>query len=398
MAINTKDKYYTPQWLVKYQIKKTLEIIGRDNITDVIEPSAGDGAYIKELDKEFDDVSYYDLYPEHEKIKKQDFLKLRTSYKKGRLMIGNPPFGIGSHLWKGFCRKSSEMADYVSFIGPSSQYKTNYYFRQGVLIYSELLDGVEYIGSEKENGTNTKVNTCLNIYRVDDKVSVDWREEKIKQQVKFGRVFHNDDKHYDHYLFNATNGPDWGSVIKRDDYVIKFGVTILDKTIEDKMMVFLNNFHKYRDEVKCLTAGPPFISNGFFYEKLKIFLYPTRDEMIEKDLEIKNIYLKDKPAGDYYIRFGKLHKHLNPNQHDKAVEITILNDDMRDKVDELMLKIDDIIPTYPGVVVRSGGLITVYSKKIKDIIKEYLYSEDFYYEGPPQSENVIRKIYSKELF
>lgn len=32
------DKYYTPKDLAKYLINKTIEIIGTNNITDIIEP------------------------------------------------------------------------------------------------------------------------------------------------------------------------------------------------------------------------------------------------------------------------------------------------------------------------------------------------------------------------
>lgn len=56
------DKYYTPKDLAKYLINKTIEIIGTNNITDIIEPSAGNGAsngyYSEEVDfhKEFTDL------------------------------------------------------------------------------------------------------------------------------------------------------------------------------------------------------------------------------------------------------------------------------------------------------------------------------------------------------
>ena len=53
MAVNTKDKYYTPEWLVKHTVKKAVEIIGKENITDIIEPSAGDGAFIDATEKYF---------------------------------------------------------------------------------------------------------------------------------------------------------------------------------------------------------------------------------------------------------------------------------------------------------------------------------------------------------
>jgi len=70
MAVNTKDKYYTPDWLVEHTIKKAIEIIGKENIREIVEPSAGDGAFIESLKKAFPDLKqrYYDLYPEHPEV------------------------------------------------------------------------------------------------------------------------------------------------------------------------------------------------------------------------------------------------------------------------------------------------------------------------------------------
>lgn len=35
------DKYYTPKELAKRLINKTFDVIGKDNISEIIEPSAG---------------------------------------------------------------------------------------------------------------------------------------------------------------------------------------------------------------------------------------------------------------------------------------------------------------------------------------------------------------------
>ena len=188
MAVDTKDKYYTPEWLVKHTVKKAVEIIGKENITDIIEPSAGDGAFIEELDKLAKElgvnVGYYDLYPSHPRIIKMDYKKLIKSYKKGRLIIGNPPFGTSSSLWKAFCKKSAKIGDFIAFVSPASQYKSNYYFKEGELIYSELLNDVEYRGDEEYGGKAQKVRTCLNIYKVYDREEEeDWKIARLEQDV-----------------------------------------------------------------------------------------------------------------------------------------------------------------------------------------------------------------------
>lgn len=82
------DKFYT---------KKEVAIHCRDflsnyiniNNENFVEPSAGDGAFI-DL---FPNLIACDLFPENEKIIKQDFLKLDTSPHQDAVVIGNPPFG-----------------------------------------------------------------------------------------------------------------------------------------------------------------------------------------------------------------------------------------------------------------------------------------------------------------
>lgn len=150
MKINL-DKYYTPVELADKLIQLTFNIIGVDNISEIIEPSAGNGSFSDALN-----CIAYDIEPEKDYIIKQDFLKLELEYKEKRLIIGNPPFGIKNTLSVRFIKKSLEIADYVAFIQPISQYKTNNY-KKADLIYSEILSDVIYSG--------IKVKTCFNIYK-----------------------------------------------------------------------------------------------------------------------------------------------------------------------------------------------------------------------------------------
>ena len=64
------DKYYTPIDLAKECIDKTFEIIGKENITEIIEPSAGNGSFSNQIAN----CIAYDLVPESDNIKTADFL------------------------------------------------------------------------------------------------------------------------------------------------------------------------------------------------------------------------------------------------------------------------------------------------------------------------------------
>ena len=147
------DKYYTSKELAKYCIYKTYEIIGRENITEIIEPSAGSGNFSLQLDN----CIAYDIEPEHDSVIKQDYLELEMEYKKGRLIIGNPPYGSRLNLAKSFCNKSFEIAEYVSFILPISQLKNTQSIYKYDLVHSEDLGKQKY--------SNIDVHCCLNIYK-----------------------------------------------------------------------------------------------------------------------------------------------------------------------------------------------------------------------------------------
>ena len=99
------DKYYTPIELAKYCIDKAYEIIGKENITEVIEPSAGCGNFSLQIPN----CIAYDIEPEHKSIIQKDFFELDLPYKEGRLIIGNPPYGHRSNLSLQFFKHSIQI-------------------------------------------------------------------------------------------------------------------------------------------------------------------------------------------------------------------------------------------------------------------------------------------------
>ena len=147
------DKYYTSPELAKYVVDKTKEIIGDENITEYIEPSAGAGVFLDYLNKPY---FAYDIEPEDKRVIKQDYLDLDIEYEKGRCVIGNPPFGTRNTLSVRFFKKSIKIADYIAFILPISQYKNNQQMYEFDLVYSEDLGLQKY--SDRE------LRCCFNVY------------------------------------------------------------------------------------------------------------------------------------------------------------------------------------------------------------------------------------------
>ena len=155
---DTIDKYYTKSSVVDWCLRivnQTLEIQNDDLI---VEPSAGDGAFIIGIKALTKNVRFYDLEPNQSEITKQDFLvydynDVLHTFKKIHV-LGNPPFGRQSSLAIKFIKKSCQFCDSVSFILPRSfkkdslkkTFPLNFHltYEEDLPETSFLVDGVEH--------------------------------------------------------------------------------------------------------------------------------------------------------------------------------------------------------------------------------------------------------------
>lgn len=119
---NTIDKFYTNSSSVLACIAILNQHINIDYGNDlIIEPSAGNGAFIPPLKLLSMHHQFYDIEPEHPEIIRQDFLVLPLPPTIHKIhVIGNPPFGRQSSMAIQFIKKSCEFADTVAFILPKS--------------------------------------------------------------------------------------------------------------------------------------------------------------------------------------------------------------------------------------------------------------------------------------
>ena len=120
------ENFYTKKEIAKICIESLIE----ENIIEptdlVIEPSAGDGAFIDYIKTLTDTYKFYDISPQNEEIMEEDFLKI-TLKSEGKIhFVGNPPFGRQSSLAKKFIKKCSEFGNSISFILPKSFKKESY--------------------------------------------------------------------------------------------------------------------------------------------------------------------------------------------------------------------------------------------------------------------------------
>lgn len=236
------DKYYTPINLAYKLINKAYDIIGKDNITEVIEPSAGSGSFSLQID----DCIAYDIEPEDESIHKQDFLGLNIDYKKGRLVIGNPPFGSRMNLAQKFFKKSVEIADYIAFILPISQlHNTNSMFEFD-LIHSEDLGKQEY--------SDRQLHCCFNIY----KRPLNGLNSKPKRKLKDVEIIRQDSKKYNDISEFDLRMCYWGNgsagkILKDEEhYSAEYKIVIHNKNLKDEIIKVLHNVNWW-DELNCIA-------------------------------------------------------------------------------------------------------------------------------------------------
>lgn len=147
------DKYYTPSGVARMCIAIAHNVIGVDNITEVIEPSAGSGSFSRLIPN----CIAYDIEPDGDGIIQADFLSLDMDYKEGRLFIGNPPFGARNTLAVRFFKRCIQMGDFIAFILPISQVNNNQQMYEFDLVYSKDIGCIEF--------TDRRVHCCFNIYK-----------------------------------------------------------------------------------------------------------------------------------------------------------------------------------------------------------------------------------------
>jgi len=282
-AINTDDKYYASPSLVNYVVDTAINTIGKENITEIVEPSAGDGAFIEKLDSLGIPVEYYDLYPEHDRIKKQDFKTLNLPYKEGRLFLGGPPYATGSKLWLMFVKKASEMGDYIAYISPPSFHEVNPYPEFLEILHTEQLPLQEFLGSKERGEKDVDMRSSFNIYKVDHdrEVQSDPKDDQLDQDFTIGSF----DKRmlkpgyrktpapeYDYYM--TAWGWDLGNWYDSPEKSDSIGITVKNPKMEKKLMNFLDTFkEKYFKYFEERSTGSPRVQVKMFLELLKNEIY-----------------------------------------------------------------------------------------------------------------------------
>ena len=134
------DQFYTKKDIAIKYINKLKEYYDLESFDTILEPSAGTGNFYLNLPE--NKRIGLDIDPKHEEIIYQDYLQYNHNNIGKCLVIGNPPFGIGSSLAIKFFNKSAEFAEVIAFIVPRTFRKINIHNKLNLnfhLVYEDIL-------------------------------------------------------------------------------------------------------------------------------------------------------------------------------------------------------------------------------------------------------------------
>lgn len=231
------DKYYTSYDDMKYVVNKSWDILKENGyeISEFLEPSAGNGIFSNYLSTSGLDVLAIDIEPEGEDIIKADYLTYNLDYVKNRCVIGNPPYGNRLNLANKFFKKSIEISDYIVFILPISQLNNTQTFYQFDLLYSEDLGELIFSNTRK-------VHCCLNVY-VRPKKGLNKKKSIRLNDITIVR---QDSKRYDNFEYDLRmcywGDGTAGKILNEDEhYSGEYKIKINNEDIKNEIIETLVN-------------------------------------------------------------------------------------------------------------------------------------------------------------
>ncbi len=206
MSAKEFDQFYTSDDVAASCIEKVRGVLPRIGIKDrdvfYLEPSAGDGAFLRAIEKVDPTrkraVFGCDIDPKRDDILKRDFLcdSIADCLPNGKVVVtvGNPPFGRKGKLASAFINKAFEYSQVVCFVLPIQFNKYsghNQVVPQAKLVFNEPLPD----GCFVFNGKPYSVRSCFQVWTTRETQMPDLR---IRQSP---RTKHPD---FEMYQYNCT--------------------------------------------------------------------------------------------------------------------------------------------------------------------------------------------------
>ena len=257
---NIIDKYYTKDAVVDLCLNFVTKYIQINSDDLIIEPSAGNGSFIKGIKLLTSNFKFYDLKPENEEIIKQDYLLYDYNNIKnifGKIhIIGNPPFGRQSSLAIKFIKKSCEFCNSISFILPKSfkkdslkkTFPLNFHliFEIDLPEKSFLVDGIEH-NVETVFQIWEKKTTNRDVIEKLEPLNFIFVKQTENPDISFRRVGVNagtidikiDEKSFQsHYFIKFTNGKSINdNITQLSKITYEFNNTVGPKSISKQELI-----------------------------------------------------------------------------------------------------------------------------------------------------------------
>lgn len=258
------DRFYTQDDTVA----KCVSFLTLEKYDCIIEPSAGNGAFLNHIPQNLN-VYSYDISPEDNRITQADWLSLDKSIfndYKNILVIGNPPFGQQNSLAIKFFNESASFCEEIAFILPLSfkkksiQNKLNLFFH----LNNEII-----------------LNNC-SFYLVNENKNINvpcvfqhWVKSNFKRKKEVGKrtsdFFDFVDKEFADFRIQRVGGNAGKAFFdlnrsSQSNYFIK-NKTNIDNNI------FINIINNIKFPTIEYTAGPKSLSKSELVEEVELALY-----------------------------------------------------------------------------------------------------------------------------
>jgi hypothetical protein len=199
------EQYYTTKDLVDQCLSFIEKHFNFDDFDVVLEPSAGDGVFLKESFA--DKTIAFDLDPKNPNVTKQDFFQWCPPSDKKIITIGNPPFGQRGSLAVKFTNKAMEFSDVVAFILPRSFRKDTFYNRLGENFH--LVDQFDCDSFRNEKGELLTIKCVFQIW-----------EKKNYPRIKSNRKNTHDDFQMKHAHLSRVSEKELENLRNEYDFCI----------------------------------------------------------------------------------------------------------------------------------------------------------------------------------
>ena len=158
------EAYFTSSQVAEQCVDFVDHTYALDSFDLIVEPSAGDGAFLRLLPE--DKRIGLDIAPQEPHVVQTDFLDWLPGHSGRILTVGNPPFGARASLAVKFIEHAAKYSEVIAFILPMSFNK--YTFTNRVPLNFHLVDSMNISDVFSLDGNDVPVNTVFQIWQKRD--------------------------------------------------------------------------------------------------------------------------------------------------------------------------------------------------------------------------------------